>query len=132
MSCITGMDVIHLCHFCCSFTLHKDLLVTYAFITIAGLGSLVGAGVLSPNPAVTQMITTCGISIIVGYHTVWNVTPALHSPLMSVTNAISGLTAAGGLCLMGGSYLPQTTPQVSGVNRYLLFILLCGRMVYFV
>ncbi|CAK8685581.1 unnamed protein product [Clavelina lepadiformis] len=82
-----------------------------ASYTTLGLGSLVGAGVLSPNPAVTQMITTCGISIIVGYHTVWNVTPALHSPLMSVTNAISGLTAAGGLCLMGGSYLPQTTPQ---------------------
>ena len=32
---------------------------------------------------------------ISGYHTVWGVTPALHSPLMSVTNAISGITAVG-------------------------------------
>ena len=81
----------------------------------AALGALVGVGVVSPNPAVTQMLTTFGISVIVGYHTVWNVTPALHSPLMSVTNAISGLTAAGGLSLMGGGFLPGTVPQVSAV-----------------
>lgn len=48
---------------------------------------------------------------ISGYHTVWGVSPALHSPLMSVTNAISGITAAGGLLLMGGSYLPSNTAQ---------------------
>jgi len=42
---------------------------------------------------------------------VWGVTPALHSPLMSVTNAISGLTAVGGMLLMGGGLLPDTTSQ---------------------
>ena len=31
-------------------------------------------------------------------------TPALHTPLMSVTNAISGLTAAGGIVVLGGGY----------------------------
>ncbi|CAB3400358.1 unnamed protein product [Caenorhabditis bovis] len=46
-----------------------------------------------------------------GYHTVWGVTPALHSPLMSVTNAISGTTAAGALCLMGGGLVPQNSYQ---------------------
>ena len=40
-----------------------------------------------------------------------NVSPALHSPLMSVTNAISGITAVGGLLLMGGGLLPSTTSQ---------------------
>ena len=44
-----------------------------------------------------------------GYHTVWGVTPALHSPLMSVTNAISGITAVGGMLLMGGGYYPDNT-----------------------
>lgn len=48
---------------------------------------------------------------ISGYHTVWGVTPALHSPLMSVTNAISGSTAVGGLLLMGGGYFPSNTIQ---------------------
>lgn len=38
--------------------------------------------------------------------------PALHSPLMSVTNAVSGITAVGGLLLMGGGYLPETPVQV--------------------
>lgn len=53
---------------------------------------------------------------MVGYHTVWGVVPALHSPLMSVTNAVSGITAVGGLLLMGGGYLPETPVQVT--NSY--------------
>lgn len=51
---------------------------------------MLGLGTVAPNDAFTQMVTTFGLSGIVGYHTVWGVTPALHSPLMSVTNAISG------------------------------------------
>ena len=39
----------------------------------------------------------------------WGVTPALHSPLMSVTNAISGITAVGGMLLMGGGHMPDNT-----------------------
>uniref|UniRef100_A0A1B0DMQ4 NAD(P) transhydrogenase, mitochondrial n=1 Tax=Phlebotomus papatasi TaxID=29031 RepID=A0A1B0DMQ4_PHLPP len=75
----------------------------------AGLASLLALGVGSPNPAFTTMMTTFGLSGIVGYHTVWGVTPALHSPLMSVTNAISGITAVGGLLLMGGGVTPSNT-----------------------
>uniref|UniRef100_A0A1L8E0C8 NAD(P) transhydrogenase, mitochondrial n=1 Tax=Nyssomyia neivai TaxID=330878 RepID=A0A1L8E0C8_9DIPT len=75
----------------------------------AGLASLLALGVASPNPAFTTMMTTFGLSGIVGYHTVWGVTPALHSPLMSVTNAISGITAVGGLLLMGGGVTPSNT-----------------------
>jgi len=37
------------------------------------------------------------LAVIVGYHVVWNVTPALHTPLMSVTNAISGIIVIGAL-----------------------------------
>lgn len=33
---------------------------------------------------------------------------ALHTPLMSVTNAISGITAAGGMVMMGGGYFPNS------------------------
>ena len=76
-----------------------------------GLGGLLGLGIISPNPQFANMITTFALSGIVGYHTVWGVQPALHSPLMSVTNAISGITAVGGLLLMGGGYYPQTVPQ---------------------
>ncbi|KAM4708669.1 NAD(P) transhydrogenase, mitochondrial [Discoglossus pictus] len=81
----------------------------------AGLGTLISLGIASPHSAFTQMVTTFGLAGIVGYHTVWGVTPALHSPLMSVTNAISGLTAVGGLALMGGGYLPGTSAQLLAV-----------------
>ncbi|CAC5374913.1 NNT [Mytilus coruscus] len=76
-----------------------------------GLTGMVGLGCVSPSPAFATMVTTFGLSCIVGYHTVWGVTPALHSPLMSVTNAISGTTAVGGLLLMGGGYFPSNTIQ---------------------
>lgn len=86
-------------------TLKDSLLYT------AGLTGVVGLGVISPNPAFTTMTTIFALSGIVGYHTVWGVTPALHSPLMSVTNAVSGITAVGGLLLMGGGLYPGTVPQ---------------------
>uniref|UniRef100_A0A8C6YGM9 proton-translocating NAD(P)(+) transhydrogenase n=1 Tax=Naja naja TaxID=35670 RepID=A0A8C6YGM9_NAJNA len=85
--------------------------MTSAGVYTTGLTSVLGLGLISPNSAFTQMVTTFGLAGIVGYHTVRGVTPALHSPLMSVTNAISGLTAVGGLVLMGGSYLPSSMPQ---------------------
>ena len=38
------------------------------------------------------------LSIYVGYHVVWNVTPALHTPLMALTNAISAIVIVGAMC----------------------------------
>ena len=81
-----------------------------AVMYTGGLGSILGLGVIAPSAAFNTMVTTFALSGIVGYHTVWGVTPALHSPLMSVTNAISGITAVGGLLCMGGGYLPTTSP----------------------
>ena len=37
------------------------------------------------------------LAIYVGYHVVWNVTPALHTPLMAVTNAISAIVVVGAM-----------------------------------
>lgn len=82
-----------------------------ALATTAVLGSLVGLGMVSPNHDFSTMVGTFTLAGIVGYNVVWGVTPALHSPLMSVTNAISGTTAIGGLMLLGGSYLPDSVPS---------------------
>lgn len=46
-------------------------------------------------------LTVFVLAIFVGYHVVWNVTPALHTPLMSVTNAISGIIIVGALLAAG-------------------------------
>jgi NAD(P) transhydrogenase subunit alpha len=49
------------------------------------------------------------LAIFVGYYVVWSVTPALHTPLMSVTNAISSVIIVGALIAAGaaGSALSQ-------------------------
>ncbi|MEE9332202.1 MAG: proton-translocating transhydrogenase family protein [Methylophilaceae bacterium] len=44
-----------------------------------------------------QNMTIFVLAILVGYHVVWNVTSALHTPLMSVTNAISGIVIVGAM-----------------------------------
>ena len=41
------------------------------------------------------------LACIVGWQVIWNVTPALHTPLMSVTNAISGIIVVGGMVQVG-------------------------------
>ena len=47
------------------------------------------------------LITVFVLAVFVGYYVVWNVTAALHSPLMSVTNAISSVIIVGGLIAVG-------------------------------
>ncbi len=49
-------------------------------------------------------LTVFMLACFVGWQLVWNVTPALHTPLMSVTNAISGIIVIGGLLQMGSDW----------------------------
>src|SRR2546427_13240241 len=46
------------------------------------------------------------LAVFVGYFVVWSVTPALHTPLMSVTNAISSVIVVGALLAVGVAILP--------------------------
>lgn len=46
-------------------------------------------------------LTTFILAVYVGYHVVWNVTPALHTPLMAVTNAISAIVIVGAMLAAG-------------------------------
>lgn len=52
------------------------------------------------------------LAIYVGYHVVWNVTPALHTPLMAVTNAISAIVIVGAMLAAG--LTESVAGQVSG------------------
>ena len=52
------------------------------------------------DPIVTNLMVFV-LAIFVGYHVVWNVTPALHTPLMSVTNAISSVIVVGAILAAG-------------------------------
>ena len=48
------------------------------------------------------------LAVFVGYYVVWKVTPALHSPLMSVTNAISSVIIVGAVLSAGAAQHPLT------------------------
>ena len=53
-----------------------------------------------PSPFVAGL-TVFVLAVFVGYHVVWKVTPALHTPLMAVTNAISAVIIVGALLAAG-------------------------------
>jgi NAD(P) transhydrogenase subunit alpha len=58
------------------------------------------------------MLTIFLMACFVGYYVVWNVTPALHSPLMGVTNAISSVIVVGAMLALGLG--ESTAAQVFG------------------
>jgi NAD(P) transhydrogenase subunit alpha len=72
------------------------------------MGVMVGAflilsmiGAVAPKELVSHL-TVFVLACFVGWQVVWNVTPALHTPLMSVTNAISGIILVGGMLQISG------------------------------
>ena len=70
---------------------------------VLGAGFLWLLGCYAPAEFVSHL-TVFMLACFVGWQLVWNVTPALHTPLMSVTNAISGIIVIGGLLQMGSNW----------------------------
>ena len=68
-----------------------------------------------------DQLTVFVLSCFVGYMVVWNVTPSLHTPLMSVTNAISGIIVIGGMLFVSGS-----NPWIAGVAIFVATINIVG------
>tara|TARA_Y100000588_G_scaffold350279_1_gene401317 strand:- start:491 stop:808 length:318 start_codon:yes stop_codon:yes gene_type:complete len=65
------------------------------------------------DPFITD-VTIFVLAVFVGYYVVWSVTPALHTPLMSVTNAISGIIVVGALIAVGTQISEVTTNPNEG------------------
>lgn len=82
------------------------LLLVAFMVAVAGLvdTALAAGGSDAVSPTVYQLMVFV-IAIFVGYYVVWSVTPALHTPLMSVTNAISSVIVVGALLAVGVSTL---------------------------
>ena len=65
-------------------------------------GQIVAESAAAAGPSSLVIgLTVLVLAIFVGYHVVWRVTPALHSPLMAVTNAISSVIIVGALIAAG-------------------------------
>lgn len=79
-----------------------------SIFAIIAAAAFIGLGFVAP-PAFLSHLTVFALACIVGWQVVWNVTPALHTPLMSVTNAISGIIVIGGMLQVSG---PPSSPIV--------------------
>ena len=76
---------------------------------VAGALALLGLGAVAP-PSFMAHFTVFVLACFVGYMVIWNVSPALHTPLMSVTNAISSIIVIGALL------------QISSANNLIMWI----------
>ncbi|HEX2669518.1 MAG TPA: Re/Si-specific NAD(P)(+) transhydrogenase subunit alpha [Polyangiaceae bacterium] len=72
-----------------------------ALFAAFALGLLGLLGTVAPKEFVSHL-TVFVLACFIGWQVVWNVTPALHTPLMSVTNAISGIILVGGMLQISG------------------------------
>ncbi len=89
------------------------------------VGLLATAGILGP-PEFLQHLTVFLLACVIGWHVVWNVTPALHTPLMSVTNAISGIILIGGMVVLLGRGADPVGLALGGVSVLVASINVAG------
>src|SRR6266704_1229170 len=76
------------------------ILAQLDFISTAAAATAEAAGGGTVDPFVFRL-SIFVLAVFVGYYVVWSVTPALHTPLMSVTNAISSVIVVGALLAVG-------------------------------
>lgn len=70
--------------------------------------AFVAIGLWAPESFISHF-TVFVLAVFLGWKVIWDVTPALHTPLMSVTNAISGIIIIGGMLQISGNLLAPTT-----------------------
>ena len=84
--------------------------LSYKAQQIANEASQLASSVAETSGGHSDCITVLVLACFVGYYVVWSVTPALHSPLMGVTNAISSVIIVGALLAAG--------PVDSNISKY--------------
>jgi NAD(P) transhydrogenase subunit alpha len=77
---------------------------TLGLVGVTSAVIMVALGRFAPAEFI-QHFTVFVLAVLIGWQVVWNVTPALHTPLMSVTNAISGIIVVGGMLQAGSGRL---------------------------
>lgn len=87
---------------------------------VIGVLALLGLGAVAP-PSFMAHFTVFVLACFIGYMVIWNVSPALHTPLMSVTNAISSIIVIGALLQISSSntvimWIATVTVLMTGIN----------------
>lgn len=102
-------------------------------IASALTAALLAFGFTASDSNSIAMLSSFALAGLAGYQVVWGVAPSLHSPLMAVTNAISGMTAVGGMLLLAqgsaesNSLIPDSPSHWMGaVATMLSFVNISG------
>ena len=82
-------------------TIARRGLTPFLLALLAASPALAAEGVGGEVDPLIYRLAVFALAIFVGYYVVWSVTPALHTPLMSVTNAISSVIVVGALLAVG-------------------------------
>jgi NAD(P) transhydrogenase subunit alpha len=87
--------------------LQKGSTLIPSLVTITAVVGLTWLGMQSGVDDLVRRLTVFVLACFVGWQVIWSVKPALHTPLMSVTNAISGIILVGGVVQVGSSGAPN-------------------------
>ena len=90
-------------------------MVTLSILSQLDLLAVAHSGVAAASDVVDPFVFRLSIfvlAVFVGYYVVWSVTPALHTPLMSVTNAISSVIVVGALLAVGVALVSNDTGPI--------------------
>ena len=93
-------------------------------LVIVGVVALTGIGISAPSTFISHF-TVFVLACFVGWQVIWNVTPALHTPLMSVTNAISGIIIVGGMLQLTNN-APEVTKILGAIAIFVGTINIAG------
>jgi NAD(P) transhydrogenase subunit alpha len=99
-----------------------DPRVTYAVLGLCGL-ALLALFFFSPAGLLGHFMVFM-LSVVIGFYVIGNVSHSLHTPLMSVTNAISGIIIVG--CLVGLTLVDQAVPATDTVNLVIIILSVVG------
>ena len=83
--------------------------------SLVALPAFASAGTDAVSPAV-YLLAVFALACFVGYYVVWSVTPALHTPLMSVTNAISAVVVVGAIIATAATSFGSEPGQASSTD----------------
>ena len=91
-------------------------LLAVAGLIMVGLAFVIPPKIESAGGDFLGHLTVFILAIFIGFQVVWNVKPALHTPLMSVTNAISGIILVGGMLQLSGNLFAGGTRSFRSLN----------------
>lgn len=103
----------------------RDPRASYALLGICAL-ALLALFAVSPSGLIGHFMVLM-LSVVVGFYVIGNVSHSLHTPLMSVTNAISGIIVVG--CLLGLVLMDQSSDLLSGTNLAILVLSALGILI---